>query len=93
MRIDVSDGMGCCSATVWDISRDGLCLADLAKRFGKNADTYTAVVSSENRHFKFRVRPKWERAGGPSKRVGVEIHEPTGQWMEYILSLEAARGQ
>lgn len=91
MQIDISDGIGCCSGTVRDISQLGLCLTDLAKRFGKNIDAYTAVASSEDRHFKFRVLPRWERASGLNKRVGVEIHEPPRQWIEYVLALESSR--
>jgi len=91
MQIDISDGMGCCTGTVRDISRVGLCLSDLAKRFGRNIDAYVVVASSEDLHFKFRVRPKWEQAGRLSKRVGVEIHEPPTQWTEYIISLESKR--
>lgn len=91
MQIDISDGIGCCSGTVRDISRVGLCLADLAKRFGKNIGAYTVVASSGDHHFKFRVRPRWEHADRLSKRVGVEIHEPPRQWTEYVISLESKR--
>lgn len=91
MQIDISDGIGCCSGTVRDISRLGLCLADLAKRFGKNIDAYVAVASSDDLHFKFKVRPKWEQVGRSSKRVGVEIHEPPPGWTEYVISLESKK--
>jgi hypothetical protein len=91
MQIDISDGIGCCSGTVRDISRVGLCLTDLAKRFGKNIDAYIVVASSEDHHFKFRVRPKWEQASRLSKRVGVEIHDPPSQWTEFVISLESKR--
>jgi hypothetical protein len=91
MQIDISDGIGSCSGTVCDISRVGLCLADLAKRFGKNIGAYTVVASCGNHHFKFRVRPRWEQAGRLSKRVGVEIHDPPRQWIEYVISLESKK--
>jgi len=87
MQIDVSDGIGCCSGTVRDVSPVGLCLADVAKRFGKNIEAFTVVASSENRYFKFRVRSRWEQTERLGKRLGVEIHEPPGQWIEYVSSL------
>lgn len=93
MHIDVSDGIGCCTGTVRDISRLGLCLADMAKRFGKKMDTYTVVATSENRRFKFRVRPRWEQVGTVSKRMGVEIPDPPSQWTEFVVTLEAQRRQ
>ena len=47
MSVDVSDGMGCCSGEVQDDSRLGMCLVDLAKRLGRDADTCTVVASKE----------------------------------------------
>lgn len=91
MRIDVSDGIGSCSGDVSDVSRVGLCLLDVAKRFGKNMDAYTVVASSDGKYFKFRVRPRWEAVGRLSKKIGVEIDEAPWQWIEYVMSLEAGR--
>lgn len=89
MQADVSDGIGCCSGIVHDISFTGLCLVDVTKRFGKKVDAYTVVATCDNRHFKFRVRRRWEEVRGPNKRMGVEIAEPPGPWIEYVRGLEA----
>jgi len=89
MSFDVSDGMRCCSGTVQDVSLTGLCLADMTRRFGKNIDVYAVVATSGRRCFKFRVRPKWEEVSGVSKRMGVEIKEPSRAWLEYVQSLES----
>lgn len=89
MQIDVSDGIGCCSGTVLDVSRVGLCLNNLAKRFGKNMDAFTVVAWHEQMHFKFRVRLRWERVNGMNKRVGVEIQDPPGRWTEYVQTMES----
>ena len=91
MTIDVSDGIGCCSGVVCDVSRVGMCLADLARKFGKKTNTYTVVASKAGRNFKFRVRPRWEVAGRLHKKVGVEIYEAPRQWTEYVLSLESGQ--
>ncbi len=91
MSVDVSDGMGCCSGEVRDISRLGMCLVDLAKRLGRDTDAYTVVASKEGQNFKFRVRPRWEKAGRLSKDMGVEIHNASDQWTEYIMSLESGQ--
>ncbi|MBM9615779.1 hypothetical protein JWJ90_16040 [Desulfobulbus rhabdoformis] len=91
MSIDVSDGMGCCSAAVSDISRGGLCLADMGKRFGKKTDKFTVVATSGEKHFKFQVKPRWIRLGQWNKRIGVEIDAPPAQWTAYIISLEHQR--
>lgn len=93
MSIDVSDGIGCCSGKVHDISRLGICLVNLAKRFGKNINTYTVVASNEGKNFKFRVRPRWEMAGRLNKKVGGEICDLPRQWTEYVMSLEQKSGE
>lgn len=91
LSIDVSDGIGCCSAAVSDVSRGGLCLAELAKRFGKKNDKFTVVATNGENHFKFQVKPRWEQAGRWSKKIGVEIDSAPWQWTAYIMSLEKRR--
>lgn len=91
MSIDVSDGIGCCSAAVTDVSRGGLCLADMALRFGSKIDRYTVVASSGDHHFKFQVKRCWERLGRWNKKIGVKIDEAPWQWTAYIMALEDRR--
>jgi hypothetical protein len=90
MDVDVSDGMGCWSGTVSDISRNGLCLHDLGSVLGKKTGAYTVVASTDGVFFKFRVKPRWEVATDQYKTMGVEIAEAPSRWMEYIRSLESA---
>jgi len=91
MSIDMTDGMGCCSGMIQDVSLAGLCLTDITGRLGKDIDVYTVVATNGHRYFKFRVRPKWEEANGLNKRMGVEIKEPSGAWLEYVRSLDVQR--
>lgn len=88
MSIDVSDGIGCCSGVVSDISRNGLCVSDLGAVLGKRAATYTVVASQGANHFKFRVKPRWEVVRAQSKTMGVEIAEAPSAWAEYVQTLE-----
>ena len=75
MSIDVSDGIGCWSGTVNDVSRNGLCVSDLGTVLGKKAGTYTVVASKGGAHFKFRARPRWEVVRAQNKTMGLEIAE------------------
>ncbi|MBM9538038.1 hypothetical protein [Desulfobulbus alkaliphilus] len=88
MQYDVSDGIGCCSGAVRDVSQAGLCLTRIPKRLGTRTTTYTVVASQGEKYFKFKVKPRWEKIGRLSKNIGVEIDEVPRQWTEYILSLE-----
>ena len=91
MSIDVSDGIGCCSGAVADVSRSGLCLADMALRFGKKISKYTVVATNGDLHFKFQVKPRWEQIGRWSKKIGVEIDNVPWQWTAYVMALEEQR--
>lgn len=92
MHYDISDGIGCCSGVVHNVSQFGLCLTQIAKRLGTKTTTYTVVASQGEKYFKFRVRPRWEKIGRVSKNVGVEIDEVPRQWIEYVVSLERSLG-
>ena len=88
MSIDVSDGIGSCSGMVSDISRHGMCLANLATIIGKKTDTYTVVVSKDDRYFKFRVRSRWATIERLNKKMGVEIPDAPTKWTDYVMTLE-----
>nr|WP_321464777.1 PilZ domain-containing protein [uncultured Desulfobulbus sp.] len=91
MSIDISDGIGCCSASVSDVSRGGLCLADLGKRFGKKSDRFTVVATTGEDHFKFQVKPRWERLSNWNKKIGLEIDNAPLHWIAYVRRLESQR--
>jgi hypothetical protein len=91
MSIDVSDGIGCWSGTVNDVSRNGLRVSDLGSMLGKKTGTYTVVASKGWTHFKFRVKPRWEVVRAQIKTMGMEIAETPGKWTEYIQTLESVR--
>ncbi len=93
MGIDVSDGIGCWSGTVSDVSRNGLCVSDLGLVLGKKTNTYTVVASKGLSHFKFRVKPRWEVVRARSKTMGVEISETPGKWVEYVQNLESVKSK
>ncbi len=89
MRIDISDGLGCSTGTVRDISRNGMRLDNLATRFGRKISTYILVTSIQEKNFKFRVYPRWEESSISTKTMGVEIAEVPRQWLDYIATLES----
>jgi hypothetical protein len=88
LQIDLSDGMGCCSGQVSNISRRGLAVAEISGRFGRQADAFTAVVSDGVNHFKFRLYPCWEHPGEPNKTMGLRIAGSVPEWDSYVRKLE-----
>ncbi len=90
MSIDVSDGIGCWTGTVSDVSRNGLRVSELSSVLGKKIGTYTVVASKGGTHFKFRVKPRWEVVRAQNKTMGLEIAETPGKWAEYVQTLVQA---
>lgn len=88
LTVDVSDGIGFCSGSAKDISKFGMCLVDMAKKLGTDAENLTVVISGKNRRFKMKVKPKWQEEDGLSKKIGAEIDNAPWEWTEFVLDLD-----
>ncbi len=88
ITVDVSDGIGFCSGTASDISKFGLCLTNMAKKLGKDAENLTVVISGKKRVFKMKVKPKWIEEEGLSKKIGAEIENAPWEWTEFVMDLD-----
>jgi hypothetical protein len=90
LSVDVADGVGFFRGKVSDVSRFGVCIADLPKRLNGDATKMTIVISGRGGHFKMDVRPRWYTHGGVMKSVGVEIIDATPNWREFVTNIEPA---
>jgi hypothetical protein len=86
---DVSDGVGFFSGMISDISRFGMCMADLPKRLNDKTRKLIVVVSGPGINFKMAVRPKWTVDNGLQKVVGVEILNTPWAWTEFVSRHES----
>jgi len=84
LAVDVSDGKGFFSGTADDISVLGICLIDMAKKLGKDADKYTLIISGHGKRFRLEAHPKWEIEEGATKTIGVEIANVPPNWIEFV---------
>ncbi|MFT5728456.1 MAG: hypothetical protein ACI8PB_002610 [Desulforhopalus sp.] len=84
LTVDVSDGKRFFSGTADDISILGICLIDMAKKLGKDADKYTIIISGHGKSFRLEAHPKWETEEGLTKKIGVEIANVPRNWIEFV---------
>jgi hypothetical protein len=91
LSVDVADGIGIYLGMVSNISRTGLSMTDLPKRFNGSVKKMTIIVSAKGRHFKMNVSPIWYSDEGSTKSVGVEIFTPSPNWIEFVMKFEPVR--
>ena len=85
---NLSDGHGFFSATIADVSRFGIRIANVSRKLNSNALFYWIVFATRKQHFKLKVRPAWTKAQPPAQHIGLEIiHVPLG-WLEFIMESE-----
>jgi hypothetical protein len=90
LSVDVADGVGFFQGMVSDISRFGICMADLSKRINGDAKRMTIVVSGKAGHFRMDVRPRWYTHGSSRHYVGAEIITVPIGWTEFVMNFEPA---
>lgn len=88
MTADISDGVGFYTGSVSNLSRSGLRIEDLSKRFDGSSKQFSLVLSGDGHHFRMKVRPRWTRAQSLSKKVGMEIVKAPWGWAEFVINLE-----
>ncbi len=93
VRVDVSDGVGFFSGTVTDISRVGLLLDDISRRFNDQVNNLSIVVSTKGRNFKMLATSKWVDEENYTKRVGIKILNAPWDWTEFVMECEPPEGE
>lgn len=93
LTVDVSDGIGFCTGSANDISKFGLGLVNMSKKFGKEAKRLTVVITAEDKVFKMNVKPRWDLAEGLSKKIGAEIEQAPWEWTEFVLEHDDQKEQ
>jgi hypothetical protein len=88
LSVDVADGFGFFKGMVSDISRFGVCIADLSNRLNGDVETMRIVVSGNESSFTMNVKPRWYSHGNVRKSIGVEIAKVPLGWTEFVMKLE-----
>ena len=88
MLANISDGKRVYEGIVINVSRDGLQMNDIPEKFDFYSEKYTAVISQQDKNFKFFLSPRWSkttsRATGSFKEVGFKIISPPLDWIRFI---------
>ena len=86
----ISDGKHMFNGIVSNISKNGIKLVNIPKKFDTASTSYVAVVSSKGKNFKFHVLPRWQKEDKNYKEVGLKIVSPPLKWISFMKDLENA---
>ena len=87
MESNVSDGTHMFSGLVSNVSRNGLKLVDIPKKFNPSA-ACVAVVTGKGENFKFHLSPRWHKEDKTSKEIGCKIISPSLRWISFLKNIE-----
>ena len=90
MSADISDGKHTFKGIVVNVSRKGLKVIEVPKKFDFYAEKYTAVISDKGKNFKFHLKPRWSKIDPPYKEIGFQIISPPLEWVKFINGLEGS---
>lgn len=88
LSADITDGIGCFTGTITDVSRSGFRIVDLPEKITAAASSYTVVISGPDLSYKMTVMPRWWANDIYSKSVGIHIENPPLGWTNSIIRLE-----
>jgi len=84
---NISDGKRAYEGMVVDVSRDGLKMKDIPEKFDFYSEKYTAVITHQDKNFKFFLTPRWSKTSGSLKEIGFKIISPPLDWIRFINKL------
>ena len=88
LMADLSDGQLFYSGKIHDLSRQGLCLADVPVRLNHRARQISVVVSGGGSNFKMTTRACWSWQEGRTKTIGLQILQASAGWAEFVEQQE-----
>jgi len=88
MVADISDGTLVYDGTVSNVSRKGLMLLDVPKRFDFYSSKCIAVVNGAGKNFKLLMKPRWSKVQGERKDIGFQIISPSLGWIRFVNELD-----
>jgi hypothetical protein len=91
LDVDISDGLGFFNGTISDLSRFGMKVNNISKRFDDNAKRLSVVVTDKGKNFKMKARPRWSVRLPMCKMIGIEITNAPWGWTEFVINFEPQR--
>jgi len=92
ITVYLGDKNGLCTATLKDISRFGVCIADIPRTLHVKNGCFDAVIHGEGVNFKLHLQEKWRSQQGDVIVVGAAIDSVPWDWAELTLRNELRLG-
>lgn len=74
----------CFSGYVEDVSRTGIRISNLPKKFDESIASYTCLVEGNGANFKIELEPRWVKNGEYLKEVGFRVLHPSYAWTNFV---------
>lgn len=84
MESEVSDGTFVFAGTVLNVSRKGIKMVDVPKKFDFYSAKCIAVMNGTGKSFKLFIKPRWSKTQGQVKEIGFQIISPPLNWIKFI---------
>ncbi len=84
---NISDGTYFYDGQVANISRSGIMVTEIPKKFDVNSKRCTAVISENGINHKFYMQPRWSEEETNQKVIGFQIISPSLDWIRLIRKL------
>ena len=88
MDADVSDGRLCFRGAVSNVSRKGLMMKAIPKKFDFYSKKWVTVINDNGKNFKLLVKPRWSKAQEEGKTIGFQIFSPPLAWVRFFNGLD-----
>jgi hypothetical protein len=90
LKTRITDGKSACVVKVEDISPHGVGVSGLPQDFDENVSCVVEIKCPQG-DFKLELQPRWVHLNkGKRKKIGFQIHEPTREWLDFLLELKKA---
>jgi hypothetical protein len=88
MEADISDGTLVFDGTVSNVSRKGVMLLGVPKKFDFYSPKCVAVINGAGKNFKLLMKPRWSKVKGERKDIGFQIISPSLNWIRFVNELD-----
>ena len=89
LSAEVADGNGVYNGLVSNISRAGICLANLPERLSNPATRLSVIIRDKTEEYCFFLTPTWtERSSSAGRCIGGRLENVPAKWSTFVHSCQ-----
>jgi hypothetical protein len=87
LSADACDSKDFFRGKVRNVSRYGLCLADLPEEVDERNKLWSLLIKGKDLTCKIAASPRWSVTTGGRKMVGLEVMDPPLPWTDFLIDI------